>query len=296
MSPPIGHIRNHAATKAAKAAHISGAGIMTRAPENFPALDAALTEMRVAGVRRIIIEGGDGTVREIISRTALWPEQPEFAIIAAGNTNLIARSAGEIEAGAANRLRTDPAAFRSRTIPLLKVERKGLPDLSGFIMGAGAYTAATRLAQQEIGARHGAQVVLAVLRLLRSPELRAPSMIGMNGEPEARLLLAMTTLPGALIFGLSPFWGEAQGRYAGLISRQARPGSSSPHLSLPLAARGAGCGRPIAAGERNGSPCGWRLLSSWMVRNLNPVKTGYFMSLRRKVPGFSPSDGSTKGR
>lgn len=234
MSPPIGHIRNHAATKAAKTAHISGAGIMTRAPETFPALDAALTEMRVAGVRRIIIEGGDGTVREIISRTALWPEQLEFAIIAAGNTNLIARSAGEIEAGAANRLRTDPAAFRSRTIPLLKVERKGLPDLSGFIMGAGAYTAATRLAQQEIGARHGAQVVLAVLRLLRSPELRAPSMIGMNGEPEARLLLAMTTLPGALIFGLSPFWGGGTGaiRWLDIAASPPRILLAAPFIAL----------------------------------------------------------------
>ncbi|MEX2519538.1 MAG: diacylglycerol kinase family protein, partial [Paracoccaceae bacterium] len=180
MSTPIGHIRNPSATQGAKAALAPHPRVMTRTPADFEGLDAALAEMRAAGVSTIIIEGGDGTVREVISRAIpLWAgAAPDFAILAAGNTNLVARKAGRIDAEGAARLIAGAATARRRDVALLKLERQSLPTLRGFIMGAGAYAAATRLAQRDIGARHGAQVAQTVLRLLSSSEMRAPSQIG----------------------------------------------------------------------------------------------------------------------
>ncbi|QIE56908.1 hypothetical protein G5B40_16565 [Pikeienuella piscinae] len=190
---------------------------MTRAPEGLPALDAALAEMRAAGVRRLVVEGGDGTVREVMSRAfTLWAgSPPEFAILAAGNSNLIARSAGRIEEADLDRLIAANGA-RRRALAVLRVARARAPEIRGFVLGAGAYVAATRLAREEIGARHGPQIVLAVLRLLRSKALRAPSSIGFGcdgapDEPRQRMLVGLTSLPGALIYGLEPFWGGGDG-------------------------------------------------------------------------------------
>lgn len=222
MSLEVGHIRNRTATRAA--AHACSArptAMISRSPENLAALREALKEMKAAGVRRIIIEGGDGTVREILSQALpLWGgAPPEFAICATGNTNLIARSSGRIGVGEMALLISEPRKFRRTTVPILKVERSGEAPMRGFMLGAGAYAAATKIAREEIGARHGAQIALAVLKLIRSPRLRASSEIGFApgasaGAPvavEPRLLIALTSLPAALIFRFSPFWGGGEG-------------------------------------------------------------------------------------
>lgn len=241
MSSLIGHIRNQKATRAGARAAFAHEAAISRSPKGFAALDEALAEMRAAGVRRIVIEGGDGTVREAIGRALpLWGEAPvEFAILASGNTNLIARSGGRVSAAAAARLADMSAPVRRRVIPLLKVEREGERPLMGFIMGAGAYATATKMAREEIGARHGAQVALAVLRLLRSPRLRAPSPIGFapDGratEVEPRLLVAVTSLPGALLYGLSPFWGSGTGalRWLDIAANPPRLALAAPFIAF----------------------------------------------------------------
>lgn len=234
MSSPIGHIRNPAATDGGKAALAAAPSLMSRAPIGFAALDAALAEMRAANVRAIIIEGGDGTVREVISRVMpLWRgAPPPFAILATGNTNLVARKVGRVDARGAARLIVDPSSARHSEAALLKLERQALPALRGFIMGAGAYAAATRLAQKDIGARHSAQVAQTVLRLLRSSELRTPSQIGFGAGSAApalaaRTLVGLTSLQGPLMFGLSPFWGDGEGPIRWLDIA-----SSPPHFAL----------------------------------------------------------------
>ncbi|WP_340108340.1 diacylglycerol kinase family protein [Pikeienuella sp. HZG-20] len=241
----VGHIRNRAATRAAARAGMAGpAAMLSRSPDTLTALTEALAEMKAAGVRRIIIEGGDGTVREVLSRALpLWGDAPpEFAICATGNTNLIARSGGRIGPEEAALIIGAPEKFRRRRVPVLKVERAGETPIRGFMLGAGAYAAATKMAREEIGARHGAQVALAVLRLIRSPRLRASSEIGFSpgaaapAAPEPRLLVALTSLPAALILGLSPFWGAGEGAIRWLDIA-----GDPPHLALaaPFIAFGA---------------------------------------------------------
>ena len=205
--PLIGHIRNARATSADAAAPSDAA--LFRAPEDFAELDAALADMQAAGVDRLVIEGGDGTVREVLSRAPeIWAGRPpEICILPRGNTNLIARKTGGVASAA-----EATSAEKTTVLPMLKVERAGERPLRGFIMGAGAYETATRIAQEEIAARHGPQVLLAVLRLLTSRALRAGAPIGVGDAPPApRMLFALTTLPGSLIFGCEPFWGGAGG-------------------------------------------------------------------------------------
>lgn len=265
MRELTGHIFNPAATKARKPGP-APAGVMARAPEGFAALDAALAEMNEAGVARLIIEGGDGTVREVVSRVLTsWEAPPEFAIIPVGNTNLIARSAGAVKADAMAHVASSPETLRRREIALLKARRAGAPDLRGFIMGAGAYEKATRMAREEIAARHGAQVVAAVFKLLRSPELRAPNPIGFSDEgrdapPEPRLLTALTSLPGALLLGLSPFWGEGSGaiRWLDIASPAPRLALAAPFIAFGKPVKWMGeayrSGRTGEAALRPGAP------------------------------------------
>lgn len=241
MPSIIGHIRNQKATRAGARAPFAHEAAISRSPAGFAALDEALAEMKAAGVRRLVIEGGDGTVREVIGRALpLWGAAPlEFAIVASGNTNLIARSGGRVSAADAARLADMSAPVERRAIPLLKAEREGERTLRGFIMGCGAYATATKLAREEIGARHGAQVALAVLRLLRSPRLRAPSPIGFGpdgreAEIEPRLLVAVTSLPGALLYGLSPFWGSGAGalRWLDIAANPPRLALAAPFIAF----------------------------------------------------------------
>lgn len=216
MNGKIGYIRNARSTGGG-AAPASGADLVVRAPKNFDELDLALAEMLQAEIDILIIDGGDGTIREVVSRAQdLWKDAaPRYAIVANGNTNLIARSTGSLP-------KDDPIGAirrgdgRATTLPILRAERDGKPVLRGFIMGAGAYETATRIAQEEIASRHGLQVALTIVKLVFSRTLRAGEAIavshdGASSQDEARMLIGLSTLPGKLIFGLEPFWNIGPG-------------------------------------------------------------------------------------
>ncbi|MEM7268034.1 MAG: diacylglycerol kinase family protein [Pseudomonadota bacterium] len=245
--PPIGHIRNPRATRSRPS---SAAGeVISRAPDSFGALEDALSEMAEAGVERLVIDGGDGTIREVISRAPeIWETPPAYAIIRSGNTNLIARSVG-----ASRDVAAATAAARATELRMLKVEREGEPPLRGFIMGVGAYERATRMAQQEMASKHGLQVVLTVLRAARDPALRDSGEIGLSldgaASDERRMLVGLSTLPGKLIYCMEPFWGEAGGpiRWLDIAANPPRLGRALPFVAF---------GRPrrwMAEAYRSGS-------------------------------------------
>ena len=245
--PAIGHIRNPRATRS-RPAEI-GSDVLSCEPESFGALEDALSEMAEAGVERLVIEGGDGTIREVISRAPeIWETPPAYAIIRSGNTNLVARTAGDIPA--------PEAATKARlttTLPMLKVERLGEPPLRGFIMGVGAYERATRMAQQEMASKHGLQVVLAVLRAVRDPAFRDCGEIGLTLDGDEtthkRMLVGLSTLPGKLIYGMEPFWNGGNGpiRWLDIAASPPRLFSALPFVAF---------GRPrswMAGAYRSGS-------------------------------------------
>lgn len=211
MADLVGHIVNRAATRGDRRVE-AAPGVVLRAPESFAQLDECLAEMRDEGVSTLLIDGGDGTVREVLSRApeAWGAAPPAFAIVPNGNTNLIARHAGRVAPEAVARLAADPGAARARRLSVMKAERAGARTLRGFILGAGAYETATRYAQERVAARHGLQVAKTVIGLLRSEELRRPSAIGLGFDGaapavEPRLLTAFTTFGSPLILGLDPF-------------------------------------------------------------------------------------------
>ena len=243
MTGLIGHIVNRAATGGDRRVE-AAPGTILRAPESFSQLDECLAEMRDEGVDVLLIDGGDGTVREVLSRAPeVWAEAPlAYAIAPNGNTNLIARHAGRVAHDRIAAFAADPGAAKRTELPLLKAERSGRRMLRGFIAGVGAYETATRYAQSEVGARHGRQVVETVMRFLRSEELRAPTRMalridGAPGSEGDRLLAAFTTFAQPLIFGLRPFATKEVGpvRWLDVAARPPR---------LALAAGFLAAGRP----------------------------------------------------
>ena len=222
----------------------------TGAPEETA---AALAGLRRAGVDVVVVDGGDGTVRAAATHLAGPADDaaPPLAILPHGNTNLVARKLGWL-AGAADlhALAAAPASTLAARVTRAAVFRlhfaDGRPPPAGFIAGWGAYATATRIAGREIGHRHGAQVVAAVAVTLRRAligaetaalrrgvrcELRAPDHPVVRAP---RFLGIATTLPGPLVAGLEPFWGEGAGPLRWLdVTAPPR------HLALALVARAA---------------------------------------------------------
>lgn len=242
MAGLIGHIVNHAATGGDRRVE-AAPGVILRAPESFSQLDDCLAEMRAAGVQTLLIDGGDGTVREVLSRAPdVWGDDDvRYAITPNGNTNLIARHAGGVSGDDIQRFFAAPGKAKRTVLNVLKAERDGHAPLRGFILGVGAYETATRFAQREIGARHGRQVLETVLWVLRSRELRAPSAMAIEYDDhgatdEDRLLAAFSTFTDPLILRLNPFATTEAGAIRWLDVRADPP-------RLPLAALWLAMGR-----------------------------------------------------
>ena len=232
----------------------------TAAPQDC---EAALARLAEARPDLLVVDGGDGTVRDAISRfpEAFGTDWPAVAVIASGNTNLVARGLGAVGRDALPRLAAMSHVELSallRPAPVLRIDIAGRhAPLRGFIAGWGAYAKGTRIGREEIAARHGAQVVRAVLATLRralvGPEAAAlrrgvEGAFRAEGHAEAagrRFLGIATTLPGRVLGPLSPFWGEGEGpvRWLDVMA---------PPRQLALAAPLVALGRPTAAMRRSG--------------------------------------------
>lgn len=242
MTQFTGHIRNEKATQRARADG-PPPGDLVRTPTSFAELDASLAEMRDAGITRLIVNGGDGTVREVLSRAPeIWADAPlpNYVIAPSGNTNLIAHKVGGAKGQQLRAIcKTPDAGLRTRSLRLLTVRRVGQRTLRGAIMGIGAYEVATRVAREDISARHGAQVALAVLKLLASQEMRDGLMCRVAHDDQTagmrqRMLFGMTTLPGRLISRFEPFWGHQSGpiRWLDIDARPTRLLRAAPFLAF----------------------------------------------------------------
>jgi len=227
----------------------------------------ALGTLKAAGAEVVVVDGGDGTVRAVLSHLGrVFDAPPPIAIMANGNSNLIARRLGGVGQGdgLARLAALTPAgaAAHLRAAPVLRIDfADGRPSERGFIAGWGAYAEGTRIATREIAARHGAQIVRAVAATLRRTLIGPEAGMLRRGVPcdfradghEAvegpRFLGIATTLPGPLIAGLSPFWGDGSGALRWLDI-------SAPPRRLALAAPFVALGRPMGwmgrAGYRSG--------------------------------------------
>ena len=195
-------------------------------PEQESELFAGLRRLAAEGVDLVVIDGGDGTVREVLTRLpeAYGGRFPRLAIVPNGKTNALALDLG-IPLGAT--LEDILAAARSgqRLKPrhCIEVLRAGqtLPERRGFLFGLGAFVRATELAQKNHdrgffdNAAIGVTLAGAVARTLfggsddpwRRGEAAALSFAG----PERAWFLVLASTLKRFPLGLKPFGEPHEG-------------------------------------------------------------------------------------
>ena len=228
------------------------AGVRLIQSDGLDALARDLRAAHAAGVGIIVVDGGDGTVREVLSRLPeIWGAAlPRAAIVPRGNTNLIAREVGALEscgriAEVLRRLEAGEALAEHRHAMLrLDYPAGEHPTVRGSIIGWGIYSEATRMARAEIGARGATQVALAVFRMLtqvliggeRGPLRQGiPATLTVDGRKRAagnRFVGVATTLQGPLAARMNPFWGKGNGpiRWLDILAPAARLAQAVPFL------------------------------------------------------------------
>lgn len=120
-------------------------------PQQREEIDAALRDFRAKGVEFLIVNGGDGTVRDVLTAGmgVFGHDWPTLAVLPKGKTNALnvdlGAPAGWSLAAAVDAWDTGRRMTRR---PLLVEPLHGSgPRLAGFIMGAGGYALGVRVGQ-----------------------------------------------------------------------------------------------------------------------------------------------------
>jgi hypothetical protein len=131
------------------------ADVLFAQPETPAAVGAAVARFAAAGVELLVIDGGDGTVREVLGAlpAAFGDKPPLLSVLASGKTNILAFDLGVRRSWSLDRLLAGPARIKTRSP--LEVRRDGSGEtLRGFVFGAAGLVRATALA----GELHRARV------------------------------------------------------------------------------------------------------------------------------------------
>lgn len=198
-------------------------------------LPEALAEMAARGIDLLVINGGDGTVRDVLTcgQAVFGEDWPALAVLPKGKTNALSVDLGvpddwtlqdAIEAlDHGNRVWRRPVAVTALDVPSPKGT---ISRAMGFVLGAGAFTKATQAGQSahKLGAFDSAVVAVTGLWGLvqslfagrnnpwrRGAEMRiglgtsdAPMAHSGHGDPAMRQLLFASTLE-RLPAGINPF-------------------------------------------------------------------------------------------
>ena len=198
-------------------------------PATPEALEQDLHAFAQCGVNLLVIDGGDGTIRDVLSLAlrAFGENMPLIALIPSGKTNVLAIDLGVPTdwtlAQAMAAARSEAAVIKHRA-PLEVRWDDGRPSLRGFVFGLGAFVRATSLAQNvhKAGAFHSIAVAMSVLGALwgtvmggARDQWRAgvPLCLGIDDAPTRtadRFIVLATTLK-RLPFGVKPFGAPREG-------------------------------------------------------------------------------------
>ncbi|SOB87020.1 Diacylglycerol kinase catalytic domain-containing protein [Sphingomonas guangdongensis] len=127
-----------------------GPGISGAAPTNADELRETLRHFADQRIELLVIDGGDGTVRDVLSAAAPFfgDELPAIALSPSGKTNALALDLGvPLGWGIDDAIAAWGRGNIGHRAPI-EIERPGGSRLFGFIFGAGAFVRATALAQR----------------------------------------------------------------------------------------------------------------------------------------------------
>lgn len=158
--PRIGVIRNLRShrNKGSPPASPALSGVSVAAPHNRTELQAALARFAAEDIGILVIDGGDGTIRDVLTCAApvFAMRWPQIIVVPKGKTNALAVDLGlpsQWSLDEALQAARDGRVVRRR--PLLVERQDGSrPTLWGFIFGTGAFNAA--IATGQVAHRHGA--------------------------------------------------------------------------------------------------------------------------------------------
>jgi len=229
-------------------------GVPVEAPQTREALDAALARFAALGLDLLAVAGGDGTLREVLTRAPRHFSSglPPLAVLPAGKTNALAQDLGAPRDWTLEAALKSAAAGTVRSRRPLEISRRhsGDPPTRGFILGAGAFVRATQIAQatHRLGAFDnlavGATLAAAAARTLFGRDdgrWRAgePMRLGIGSEPvrEKRYFLVMVSTLQQLPLGLRPFGTDVEGlKMLAVEAPPRRLGAALPLLTSGKAA------------------------------------------------------------
>ena len=171
---------------------------------------------------RVFIEGGDGTVRWVVSRYLdAGVRLPEFAIVKGGTTDQVAGVIGLDRQTSKSLEDSLDSPLERVEVSLMEVMTDGTPHF-GFVFSTGAIpkvTAAVERYRGPAGISGAALVGRAIIDATKpgNPFLKStPAKVSADLEREHLIIdeehlgTIATTLP-TLYLGLDPFWGEDAG-------------------------------------------------------------------------------------
>lgn len=227
--------------------HIAQPGDRSQLPE-------ALAEFAARGIDLLVINGGDGTVRDVLTCgvSIFGDDWPAIAVLPKGKTNALTVDLG-VPADWSIQCAIDAFNSGSRVFRRpIEISARGADETSrvlGFILGAGAFTTATQAGQgaHRLGAFNsmavGVTIAWGVFQFLfasRSNSWRRGSKMAIKlgaqevpmehsgvGDPEWRQMLFASTLE-TMPAGAKPFGQMRKGLKLAVTDQIAR--SSAPKL------------------------------------------------------------------
>jgi hypothetical protein len=217
--------RNHGAEYEAG---VPGAESVTvAAPRTREALGEVMADFAARGIDLLVIDGGDGTVRDVLTAAAdrFGRRWPRVIVIPSGKTNALAIDLGLPKGWTlGDALAAAKAGNTVQRRPVEVSRGDGGVPVRGFLLGAGAFVDATELAQHthRVGAFNGVAVGLAlgwaIMQTLFGPKTGSWRMgtpmrlriAGQEADVRHRYLVLASTL-GRLPAGLKPFGPARRG-------------------------------------------------------------------------------------
>ncbi len=125
-------------------------GVRVESPRTRPELRRLLAELVRDGLDLVIVAGGDGTVRDVLTCGAdIWAgREPAIGVLPCGKTNALALDLGVPDDASIAQMLEGWRAGRLAVRPPIEIERVGEgKTVLGFLFGGGVFVDATQMAQ-----------------------------------------------------------------------------------------------------------------------------------------------------